>query len=73
MTKERNPFKIVQAQLNYNAEVLGLDPALREFMREPEREIRVCIPVDMDDGTTKYLYRFQSLTFKCKRSSKRWY
>ena len=33
MTKERNPFKIVQAQFDHNAEILGLDPALREFMR----------------------------------------
>ena len=59
MTKERNPFKIVQAQFDHNAEVLGLDPALREFMREPEREIRVRIPVDMDDGTTKIFTGFR--------------
>ena len=59
MTKERNPFKIVQAQFDHNAEVLGLDPALREFMREPEREIRVRIPVDMDDGTTKTFTGFR--------------
>jgi len=45
MTKERNPFKIVQAQFDHNAEILGLDPALREFMRDAEREIIVRIPV----------------------------
>jgi len=59
MTKERNPFKIVQAQFDHNAEVLGLDPALREFMREPERELKVRIPVDMDDGTTKTFTGFR--------------
>jgi len=59
MTKERNPFKIAQAQFDHNAEVFGLDPALREFMREPEREIRVRIPVDMDDGTTKTFTGFR--------------
>ena len=59
MTKEKNPFKIVQAQFDHNAEVLGLDPALREFMREAEREIIVRIPVDMDDGTTKTFTGFR--------------
>ena len=59
MTKERNPFKIVQAQFDHNAEVLGLDPALREFMRDAEREIIVRIPVDMDDGTTKTFTGFR--------------
>ena len=59
MTKERNPFKIVQAQFDHNAEVLGLDPALREFMRNAEREIIVRIPVDMDDGTTKTFTGFR--------------
>ena len=38
MSKEINPFKIVQAQFDHNAELLNLDPALREFMREPERD-----------------------------------
>ena len=73
MTKERNPFKIVQAQFDHNAEVLGLDPALREFMREPERELKVRIPVDMDDGTTKTFTGFSCSTFKCKGTRKRRY
>ncbi|MEA1939762.1 MAG: Glu/Leu/Phe/Val dehydrogenase [Candidatus Caldatribacteriota bacterium] len=59
MTKERNPFKIVQAQFDHNAEILGLDPALQEFMRDAEREIIVRIPVDMDDGTTKTFTGFR--------------
>jgi len=59
MSKERNPFKIVQAQFDHNAELLGLDPALREFMRDAEREIIVRIPVDMDDGTTKTFTGFR--------------
>lgn len=59
MTIERNPFKIVQAQFDHNAEVLGLDPALRAFMREPERQLQVTIPVDMDNGTTKTFTGFR--------------
>lgn len=59
MTKEMNPFKLVQAQFDQNAERLGLDPALREFLREPERVMQFTIPVDMDDGTTKTFIGFR--------------
>ena len=53
MSKEINLFEMVQAQFDHNAEKLNLDPALRAFMREPERQLQFTIPVDMDDGTTK--------------------
>jgi hypothetical protein len=32
-----NLFKMVQAQFDQNAKKLDLNPALRAFMREPER------------------------------------
>ena len=54
-----NPFELVQAQFDHNAEVLNLDPALREFMREPERAIQFTIPIDMDNGTTKTFTGFR--------------
>jgi len=59
MSKEMNPFELVQAQFDHNAEVLNLDPALREFMREPERAIQFTIPIDMDNGTTKTFTGFR--------------
>jgi len=59
MSKEMNPFKLVQAQFDHNAELLNLDPALREFMREPERAIQFTIPIDMDNGTTKTFTGFR--------------
>lgn len=59
MSKEMNPFKLVQAQFDHNAEILNLDPALREFMREPERAIQFTIPIDMDNGTTKTFTGFR--------------
>jgi len=55
-----NPFKLVQAQFDQNAERLNLDPALREFLREPERTIQFTIPVEMDNGTTKTFTGFRS-------------
>jgi len=59
MSKEMNPFELVQAQFDHNAESLNLDPALREFMREPERSIQFTIPIDMDNGTTKTFTGFR--------------
>lgn len=59
MSKEMNPFELVQAQFDHNAELLNLDSALREFMREPERAIQFTIPIDMDNGTTKTFTGFR--------------
>jgi len=59
MSKEMNPFKLVQAQFDHNAELLNLDPALGEFMREPERAMQFTIPIDMDNGTTKTFTGFR--------------
>jgi glutamate dehydrogenase len=57
--KEMNPFEIVQEQFDSNAEKCGLDQPIREFLREAEREIRVRIPVEMDNGTTKTFTGFR--------------
>lgn len=59
MSKEMNPFELVQTQFDHNAESLNLDPALREFMREPERAIQFTVPIDMDNGTTKTFTGFR--------------
>lgn len=59
MSKEMNLFELVQAQFDHNAERLCLDPALCEFLREPERVIQFTIPVDMDNGITKTFTGFR--------------
>lgn len=58
---ENNPFKIAQHQLDNAAELLGLEPAMREFLRTPMREFRFTITIKMDDGSTKVFqaYRVQ--------------
>ncbi len=58
MTKH-NPFKISQKQLDRAAEKLGLDKATQEFLRWPQREIKVTLPVKMDDGSTKVFKGFR--------------
>lgn len=56
-----NPFKIAQAQLDEAAQLLGLDDSTREFLRWPQREFVVTIPVRMDNGKIKVFraYRVQ--------------
>lgn len=62
MTKEAyNPYTTAQAQFDNVADILDLDPAVRELLRQPGREYHFTIPVKMDDGTTKIFngYRIQ--------------
>lgn len=57
--KHYNPFEIAQHQLDEAAAVLKLDPAMKEFLRWPMRELHVTLPVKMDDGTTKIFHGFR--------------
>ena len=56
-----NPFAIAQEQLDKAAAVLGLDPDMHQFLRQPMREFHFTIPVKMDDGRTRIFngYRVQ--------------
>ncbi len=56
-----NPFAIAQRQLDRAAEFLELAPAMHAFLRRPMRELRVTLPVKMDDGTVEVFdaYRVQ--------------
>ena len=40
-----NPFSIAQHQFDEAAERLGLDDGMRSFLRWPQREFRVVLPV----------------------------
>ncbi len=59
MPEELNPFKIAQAQLDEAAEIMGLDQAVHEYLRWPQRFLEVRIPVRMDDGSTKTFQGFR--------------
>jgi glutamate dehydrogenase (NAD(P)+) len=59
MPEELNPFKIAQEQLDHAAELLKLDPATHQILREPMRELHVLIPVRMDSGETKVFKGFR--------------
>ena len=54
-----NPVVMAQEQFDKTAEVRGLEPGLRELLRNPLREYQFLIPVKMDDGHTKVFRGFR--------------
>ena len=54
-----NPYENAQIQFDNVAELLGLEPGMREFLRQPMLETHFTIPVKMDDGTTKTFKAFR--------------
>lgn len=56
---ELNPFQIAQARVDTCASILKLDPAVHAMLRVPMRELRVSLPVRMDDGSIKLFQGFR--------------
>ena len=56
---ELNPFKISQRQLDFAAEKLGLDQATHDLLRWPQRELKVTLPVQMDDGSVQIFHGYR--------------
>ena len=56
-----NPYIAAQTQFDRVADMIDLDPAVRQLLRQPSREFHFTIPVKMDDGTSKIFngYRIQ--------------
>lgn len=59
--KSFNLFEMAQSQFDRVADMLDLDAAARELLRNPLREYHISIPVRMDDGSSKVFrgYRVQ--------------
>jgi glutamate dehydrogenase (NAD(P)+) len=50
---ENNPYDDMVVRFDQAAALLGLDPGQCEILKTPERELKVAIPVRMDDGSFK--------------------
>ena len=61
VTSKMTAFEEVNVFLDRAAERLGLDDGVRELLRRPWRELRVAVPVRMDDGRIEVFtgYRVQ--------------
>ena len=58
-SKHYNPFETAQKQFDRAADLLELDDATRELLRNPIREYHFGIPISMDDGTKKVFRGFR--------------
>ncbi|HOX25019.1 MAG TPA: Glu/Leu/Phe/Val dehydrogenase [Candidatus Krumholzibacteria bacterium] len=54
-----NAFEMARTQFDKIADLLGLDGATRELLRNPLREYHFSIPVRMDDGNVKVFQGFR--------------
>ena len=54
-----NPFHTAQSQFDKAADLLDLDQATRDLLRNPIREFHFLIPVKMDDRTVKVFKGFR--------------
>jgi glutamate dehydrogenase (NAD(P)+) len=58
-TAQHNPFQAAQTQFDRAADLLELDPAMRHFLRVPQRELHMTLPVRMDDGHVEVFTGFR--------------
>lgn len=54
-----NAFEMAQAQFDSVAEILSLDQATRDLLRQPMKEFAFNIPIRMDDGSFKVFRGFR--------------
>ena len=61
LADEFNPFLAMAKRFDIAADILDLDPGIRDVLRTPARELQVAVPVLMDDKTTRVFtgYRVQ--------------
>lgn len=70
MSKDYNPYDQMLATLDKAAAMMNVPESEYNFLRYPERELKVSLPVRMDDGTVKVFEGFRiqhsSLRGPCK-------
>lgn len=59
MSKSYNPYDDVLSILDKTAKMLGYEESDYEAIKYPERELKVSVPVTMDDGTVKIFEGFR--------------
>ncbi|GAB4523148.1 MAG: NAD-specific glutamate dehydrogenase [Anaerolineales bacterium] len=59
MAEQINAFHMAQQQFDHVADMLNLDPEVREMLRWPMREFKFMIPVRMDDGTKRVFFGYR--------------
>ena len=67
---ENSVFGMVLKQLDTTAKIIGLDENMHRVLRQPERELTVSVPIQMDDGRievfTGHRVQYNSARGPCK-------
>ena len=58
-TAQHNPFASAQIQFDRAADLIDMEPAMRQFLRVPQRELHMTLPVRMDDGHVEIFTGFR--------------
>lgn len=58
--KTANPLVMVQRQIKTACDLLGVEAAVYEILKEPMRVLEVSIPVQMDDGSIRVFKGYRS-------------
>jgi glutamate dehydrogenase (NAD(P)+) len=58
---ENNPFEAMMSRFDRAAELLDLDPGIYKILRNPEKQLTVSIPVQMDNGDVEVFTGFRVL------------
>ncbi|MFA5054944.1 MAG: Glu/Leu/Phe/Val dehydrogenase [Dehalococcoidia bacterium] len=54
-----NPFEVARQQIDACADILKLEPHVREMLKTPMRELHFTMPIRMDDGKIKIFQGFR--------------
>jgi len=70
IAEQYNPFQTVLEQLEAAADLIGLEDGYRAILAQPERELIVSVPIEMDNGSirvfTGYRVQHNSARGPCK-------
>src|SRR5215472_9306528 len=58
---EENPFEAMMERFDYAAKLLNLDAGLYKVLRNPEKQLTVSIPVQMDSGEVEVFTGYRVL------------
>jgi glutamate dehydrogenase (NAD(P)+) len=60
-TAHGSMFDAVLARLDKAAELFGLQPEVAEILRHPKKEVKVSLPIKMDDGSVKVFEGYRTV------------
>lgn len=64
MENNYDPFENVRTVMDEAAELGRIDKRLFEILKNPQREVKVYLPVEMDDGTVKVFEGWRDTAFQ---------